>query len=230
MSPSSHQLSPSASLTAEHQAEWPHLCSQISSFLIPPPQTLALPLNITCFITVIRGRLTTAPDSGGEGSKDTEREAERDGGRKRALRFDLRFPAGPELSEALIGSCNSALIWLGQSMRCRLASCDCVAIRPDVKSSFCSWKHTTRAEPPLQDLLRTEMLTVKNRRAARHQFAAGLKVCVPLKFIPSCKAQFEYTAAETVFSCSSQTEPTASSAVFWFQRSFRDKNPTDTSV
>lgn len=56
------------------------------------------------------------------------------GGRKQAMQFDLRFPTGPELSEPLIGSCNSALIWLGQSMHCRLASCDREAIRPDVKN------------------------------------------------------------------------------------------------
>lgn len=110
----------------------------------------ALPLNITRLITVFRGRLTAAPNSGREGSKDTKRDAERDGGRKRALRFDLRFPAGPELSEPLIGSCNSALIWLGQSMRCT-ASCDCVAIRLDEKSSFFSWKYAAQAAPPLQD-------------------------------------------------------------------------------
>lgn len=45
------------------------------------------------------------------------------------MHFDLRFPTGPELSEPLIGSCNSALIWLGQSMRCRPASCEHTAIR-----------------------------------------------------------------------------------------------------
>lgn len=52
--------------------------------------------------------------------------------------FDLRFPAGPELSEPLIGSCNSALIGLGQSMSCRLASCDDVAMRLEVKNPIVS--------------------------------------------------------------------------------------------
>lgn len=50
------------------------------------------------------------------------------------MRFDLRFPTGPEPSKPLIGSCNSALIGLGQSMRCRLASCACAAIRLDLKN------------------------------------------------------------------------------------------------
>lgn len=47
--------------------------------------------------------------------------------------FDLRFPAAPELSEPLIGSCNSALIRLGQSMDCRPTSCDCATIKVKVK-------------------------------------------------------------------------------------------------
>lgn len=34
-----------------------------------------------------------------------------------------QIPAGPELSQSLIGSCNSALIWLGRSMPRRRASC-----------------------------------------------------------------------------------------------------------
>lgn len=34
-----------------------------------------------------------------------------------------QIPAGPELSQTLIGSCNSALIWLSRSMCCRRASC-----------------------------------------------------------------------------------------------------------
>lgn len=54
------------------------------------------------------------------------------------MRFDLRFPAGPELSEPLIGSCNSALIWLGQSMCCRLTSCDWAAIRLEVNNPIVS--------------------------------------------------------------------------------------------
>lgn len=70
------------------------------------------------------------------GDKDTVKCKTR--GWKQALWFDLRFPAGPELSEPLIGSCNSALIWLGQSMRCRLTSCDCAAIRREVKNPIVS--------------------------------------------------------------------------------------------
>ena len=73
-------------------------------------------------------------------------------GWKQALRFDLRFPAGPELSEPLIGSCNSALIWLGQSMRCRLTSCDCAAIRREAKNPIVSSvPGNIQSMPPLQD-------------------------------------------------------------------------------
>lgn len=49
--------------------------------------------------------------------------------------FDLRTPAGPELSETLIGSCNSALIWLGQSMSCRPTSCECAVVKLELKNA-----------------------------------------------------------------------------------------------
>lgn len=55
----------------------------------------ALPLNITRLITVIGGRPTAAANSGREGSKDTERDAERDGGAKMSAVVRSQIPRWP---------------------------------------------------------------------------------------------------------------------------------------
>lgn len=106
LSPSSQQLGPSALTEARRAAEWPNLSSQISSVSHLPFPNICYALKRHMDTVPIYIHYLRAFDNRAKIEKNKDSGKCKTG----AMWFDLRFPAGPELSKPLIGSCNSALI------------------------------------------------------------------------------------------------------------------------